>query len=136
MFVHCVFRHNAIIAHMTDYRTVFTWFYMHWETKIVCNLFHCDIQFIVVWNWIPNISKVCLYMNYAEQCLAHKYFKEIQGNSVRKANGKVSWCKQKIPKTITGFFFFFNLWNCKELVHSFLLSPTGKHIHSEDVSIC
>ena len=34
---------------------------MHWETKHSCDSLYYSIWFIeVVWNWIPNVSEVCL----------------------------------------------------------------------------
>lgn len=45
------------IAHLIDYGYV----YILWEVKIHVSLY-CDICFIVVWNQIHNVSKVCLYM--------------------------------------------------------------------------
>lgn len=67
---------------------------MHWEAKSF-DLLYCNIPFIVViWNWICNISKGCLY---TVQKLSHTCM--------------VNWCLQSFQENSTGGNNCFNKWS-------------------------
>lgn len=50
------FKQKNAIAHLIDYIMVLPYFYMHQETKKLCDLFYCNICFIAVIETESTIS--------------------------------------------------------------------------------